>query len=380
MLTLGLILELAVTTYAFTSSSDVDALYPEFTAYKEQKKSLYVWSHSTTNRIDGTPAWILLIKNRQGEIEKLADFCSLHGFNNVILFAGSVEWEYEDYYSKGVLPYEEDYVYDIQYLASKGITTDLMIYLNDDPNNMTDYRHIEAVARIARRLRDEGVPLNVLHIDQEPSKQNRYADLLRMLSIASQYIDIGVSLKPQWVREKLSSITAQFKLESVVDEIGALQDYMPVEDSTFSDLILRIAPKSIVMAYSNNTETSIKIGKQAVDSLRRAFPDEDSTRAMEFAVETGFINELNEVETLHYWIKKNKPLWFNKIRCLSNSLLGYAKRNGVEGGLTVHDYAQYYSTLYCVSPAQDVKKQTQPYEMCPDEAERGIIMSVLNGC
>lgn len=62
MLTLGLILELAVTTYAFTSSSDVDALYPEFTAYKEQKKSLYVWSHSTTNRIDGTPAWILLIK------------------------------------------------------------------------------------------------------------------------------------------------------------------------------------------------------------------------------------------------------------------------------------------------------------------------------
>lgn len=37
MLTLGLILELAVTTYAFTSSSDVDALYPEFTAYKEQR-------------------------------------------------------------------------------------------------------------------------------------------------------------------------------------------------------------------------------------------------------------------------------------------------------------------------------------------------------
>lgn len=380
MLTVILIFGLALAAHTFRSSNDVDALYPEFTAYKEQKKSLYVWSHSTTNRLNGTPAWILLIKNRLGEIEKLADFCVLHGFNNVILFAGSVEWEYEDYYSKGVLPYENDYIYNIQYLASRGISTDLMVYLNDDPNNMTDYRHIDAVARIARRLRDDGVPLNTLHIDQEPSKQNRYADLLRMLHIAAQHIDVGVSLKPQWVREKLSSITAQFKMENVIDEISVLQSYIPTEASTFSDLVLTIAPKSIVMAYSNNTETSIKIGKQAVDSLRRAFPDEDSLRVMEFAVETGFINNLNEVETLHYWIKKNKPLWFNKVRCLSNSLLGYARRNGVEGGLTIHDYAQYYSTLYCVSPAQDSKKQTRPYDMCPDEVERGIIVRVLNGC
>lgn len=375
-----LILYLISVIYSFKSSRDIDALYPEFTTYKEQKKSLYVWSHSTTNRLNGTPAWILLIKNRLGEIEKLADFCTLHGFNNVILFAGSVEWEYEDYYSKGVLPYEDDYIYNIQYLASKGISTDLMVYLNDDPNNMTDYRHIEAVARIARRLRDDGVPLNTLHIDQEPSKQNRYADLLRMLHIAAQHIDIGVSLKPQWVREKLSSITTQFKIESVLDEVSELQDYSQTESSTFSDLILMIAPKSIIMAYSNNTETSIKIGKQAIDSLCRAFPNEDSVRIMEFAIETGFINNLNEVETLHYWIRKNKPLWFNKVKCLSSALLGYAKRNGVEGGLTIHDYAQYYSTLYCVSPADDSKKETLPYNICPDEAERGILMRVLNGC
>ena len=379
MLTVALIFGLTI-AFTVSPSGNVDSLYPEFTAYKEQKKSLYVWSHATTNRLDDTPAWILLVKNKSGEIEKLADFCSLHGFNNVIFFAGSVEWEYEDYYSKGVLPYEDDYIYNIQYLASKGISTDLMVYLNDDPNNMTDYQHIDAVARIAQRLRDEGVPLNTLHIDQEPSKQNRYADLLRMLSIASQYIDVGVSLKPQWVREKLSSITAQFKVESVMDEISALQGYTPTEDSTFSDLILMIAPKSVVMAYSNSTETSIRIGKQAVDSLCRAFPNEDNPRVIEFAVETGFVNDLDEAETLHYWIKKNKPLWFNKIRCLSNSLLGYAKRNGVEGGLVIHDYAQYYSTLYCVSPALDVKEQTRPYEICSDEAERGIIMSVLNGC
>ena len=74
----------------------------------------------------------------------------------------------EAYYSRGMLPHEGDYVRNIHYLAGRNISVDLMVYLNDDPDNMADYHRIESLARIAQRLREGGVPVGALHIDQEP--------------------------------------------------------------------------------------------------------------------------------------------------------------------------------------------------------------------
>lgn len=86
-----------------TPSPDITT--PNYPLFQKANKQLYVWSHSIENRIQGLPAWTLLIQNVNGSFDKLINFCEVHNFKKVYLFVGSVEWEYENYFGKGVFPY-----------------------------------------------------------------------------------------------------------------------------------------------------------------------------------------------------------------------------------------------------------------------------------
>lgn len=337
--------------------------YPGYNEYAAMKKGLYVWSHHTANRLGGVPSWIVLTQNNHGEMQRLVDFCNMQGIDKVLLFAGSVEWEYDDYYSQGLFPYHEDLLFNIRFLQTQNIDVDLMVYLNDEPNNLTAYTRMEDVALLVKRLNDEGMSIGSLHIDQEPSKQNQYKKLLEMLSLSRQHVPIGVSLKPQWVRERLADIQAFFTIEQV-RHLPEFADFQPTKDTTFSDLVLMVAPNSTMMAYSNEPDTILSLGKQALDSAMRV-----GLSRLDIAMETGFVNNLPEEETTHYWIQANKPLWFKRFRCLGGRLEKYARELGLESKMTIHDYAQYYTTLYCQSPAVVKGTIDVPYLGCEGDPD-----------
>lgn len=77
---------------------------PNYPLFQKANKQLYVWSHSTEQKIQGQPAWKLLLQNADGSFDKLIAFCETHNFRKVYLFAGSVEWEYDSDFSRGEFP------------------------------------------------------------------------------------------------------------------------------------------------------------------------------------------------------------------------------------------------------------------------------------
>ncbi|TNJ26306.1 hypothetical protein GMRT_13341 [Giardia muris] len=347
-------------------------IYPGYEEYAEIRKGLYVWSHHTANRLNGVPSWIVLTQNNHGEMQRLVDFCKMQGVDKVLLFAGSVEWEYDDYYSRGVFPYHEDLLFNVRFLQTQGLDVDLMVYLNDEPNNLTAYERMEEVAQIVKKLNKEGTNIGSLHIDQEPSKQNQYKKLLEMLSLSRQQCPIGVSLKPQWVRERLTDITAFFTIDDV-RHLPEFKDFQPTKETTFSDLVLMVAPNSTMMAYSNEPDTILSLGRQALDSASRV-----GLTRLDIAMETGFVNNLPEEETTHYWIQANKPLWFKRFRCLGGKLERYAQELGLKTKMIVHDYAQYHTTLYCQSPALEKMAIEVPYLSCEGDPDTLISRIACN--
>ena len=72
------------------------------------------------------------------------------------------------------------------------------MYLNDKPNNMTNYQYAEDVARAAKSLRKHAEFVG-LHWDQEPSDTSAYNDLIKMLQLSSQHVYTSTTIKPSWL-------------------------------------------------------------------------------------------------------------------------------------------------------------------------------------
>lgn len=308
-----------------------DIVTPNYPLFQKANKQLYVWSHSIEKRIQGKPAWTLLIQNVDGSFDKLISFCETHNFKKIYLFAGSVEWEYEAYFSKGVFPYQEHLINDLEKLKQHRIQVELAVYLNDDPNNLTNYALAENVAQVAKSLQQKA-EFTGLNWDQEPSNPGVYSDLLKMLKLSANNIHTSSTIKPLWLRQTVQNTLTQDQ----IDELGIQNTSEP-----FAQALCEQCDSGAMMAYSNNYDT-ISAYMEKIRAISSAVQKECVS-----IVETGFVNDLPEEETLCYEFKKDPSTFYKYV----------ADKSAQYSAVAIHDYAQFYFDLYCedASARMDIK-------------------------
>lgn len=341
-------LAISTTTFKDTEMTTTGVMAPkDFDAYVAIPKSLYVWSHTTDSTITrNLPAWVAFLKNENDEAVYLAEFCHTHGFTEVYLFIGSVEWEYDEFFSKGEVPYRSDLRNTVSILTEMGIKTHFLVYLNDEVNNLDSYEKITKVAEAVANFQQKypNLSIGTLHIDQEPNDPSQYEKYIKMLGLASAYMPISVALKPVWLRTTLTSISDKFSLFDLSLEIPSLINIADTAEM-FSDVIYYLTSGSAIMAYSDRTEQIVELAQDSYHSASRV-----GITSLKTAIETGYTNNLPEDETLHYEIINQKDSWFTRFIELHGKFESSSTALGITQNVVIHDYAQYFKTLYCVLP------------------------------
>lgn len=350
------------TTFSTLSTGDGrPPAVPSFDAYVATPKSLYVWSHTTENRIGNKPAWQVMLEDAHDEIAYLCAFCKQHGVSEIYLFIGSAEWEWDAHFSNLQIPHLTAVRSAITKLTAQKIKTHPMVYLNDEPNDLSNYDRMEQIAEAVKLFKDSNPSLLIgtLHIDQEPSDPTKYADYIRMLNLAAQKLPISVAIKPLWVRTELAVIEDSFSLFDLALELDTLLDIQSVAER-FSDVVYYLTSHATMMAYSNTKIQIEKLATGAMDSAMRV-----GKQYAESAIEVGYTNNLPIEETLHYSLVADKQGWFDSFLELDASFNKSAKERSLSHRIVIHDYSQYFYTLYCDLPAAKPHIADYPYKNCP---------------
>jgi len=100
-------------------------------------------------------------------------------------------------------------VEDIRKLNNNNIKVELAVYLNDDPNDMTNYARMEDVAKAAAELNNT-VRIEALDLDQEPSNTDKYENLIQMFELSNAQFPTTTTIKPKWTRERFADIKGNF--------------------------------------------------------------------------------------------------------------------------------------------------------------------------
>ncbi|CAL6050389.1 Conserved_hypothetical protein [Hexamita inflata] len=273
-----------------------------------------------------------LISNYNRAFDNLLEFAIYHGFKQLYLFAGSVEWDWEYSFSVHRLPEHDFFVEQLKKLYANNIEVNLVVYLNDDVNNLANWERIKDVAETIKVV-NEVVPVKTLHLDQEPSQPQQYEALINMLSMANSIYPTSSTVKPLWTRQKMEDV-ALFFSEAFNKTISARNTESETKFEYFVDMVINATDSSEMMAYSNEYAKIRSLSQFYVE--RTKIFGKPGTNI----VETGFINQLPEAETLHYQFQKNPDEFFEFVSDMSKTY----------GTVVVHDYMQYYFTLYCNSP------------------------------
>lgn len=81
----------------------------------------------------------------------LTAFAAKHNFTEAFLFAGSVQYSQEAW-GYGQFPGGADFERFVASLAQSGLGADAVIYINDDPTNMTDSANLKLFAKAAQQF------------------------------------------------------------------------------------------------------------------------------------------------------------------------------------------------------------------------------------
>ncbi|EFO61572.1 Hypothetical protein GLP15_3573 [Giardia lamblia P15] len=360
-LTAGVIFTSSTTFSTLSTGDGKPPVVSSFDTYVSGPKSLYVWSHTTDSKIGTTPAWQVLLEDRYDEVTYLCTFCKQHGISEVYLFIGSAEWEWDEYFSNLQIPHLQAVRSAIAKLTAKKITTHPMIYLNDEPDNLSNYDRMEQIAEAVRLFKESNPDLLIgtLHIDQEPANPTAYTDYIRMLYLAAQKLPISVAIKPLWVRTELAAIEESFSLFDLALEIDMLLDIQSVAER-FSDVVYYITSHATMMAYSNTKAQVESLATGAMDSAVRV-----GKQYAESAIEVGYTNNLPAEETLHYVLTGDKQGWFDSFLDLNTSFTKTAEERSLSHRTVIHDYSQYFYSLYCELPIAKPNIVDYPYKNCP---------------
>lgn len=361
VLAMGIIFASSTTFSTLSTGDGKPPVVSSFATYASNPKSLYVWAHTTDSKIGSKPAWQVLLEDKNDEITYLCAFCKQHGVSEVYLFIGSGEWEWDDYFANTQLPHSSALRSAIAKLTAKRITTHPMVYLNDKPDDLSNYSRMEQIAEAVKSFKDANPDLLIgtLHIDQEPSNPTKYADYIRMLNLAAQKLPISVAIKPLWVRTELAAIEDSFSLFDLALELDALLDIQSVAEK-FSDVVYYVTTHATMMAYSNAKAQVENLAAGAMDSAVRV-----GKQYVESAIEVGYTNNLPVEETLHYALVADKQGWFDSFLALNTSFAKSAEERNINHRTVIHDYAQYFYSLYCELPISKPNIVDYPYKNCP---------------
>lgn len=360
-LVVGTIFISSTTFSTLSTGNGKPPVVPSFDKYVTVPKSLYVWSHTTDNKFGDKPAWQVMLEDKHDEIAYLCAFCKQHGVSEVYLFIGSAEWEWDTYFSNLQIPHLQAVRSAIAKLTTHKITTHPMVYLNDEPDDLSNYERMAQIAEAVKLFKNANPSLLIgtLHIDQEPANPTKYADYIRMLNLAAQELPISVAIKPLWVRTELAVIEDSFSLFDLALELDTLIDIQSIAER-FSDVVYYLTSHATMMAYSNTKAQIEKLATSAMDSAVRV-----GKQYTESAIEVGYTNNLPIEETLHYSLVEDKQRWFDNFLDLNASFAKSAKDRSLSHRIVIHDYSQYFYSLYCDLPVAKPHITDYPYKNCP---------------
>jgi hypothetical protein len=211
-------------------------------------KALYVWN---PGELAGN-AWGNWEKR---DIELLTSFCTVHNFQRVIVFIGSVEWDWETHFRHNRIPHESTFAQLFQALRSAGVVPHTAFYLNDAISNLQGWAKAADIvsAVVAFNARYPGSAIAGIDGDQEPTQVSEdylqmTAHMLARRDELGAQLTISAALKPAWLRKNYpgAASMASAALEQLDD--------------------------GMIMAYSREPEVSMGLGDQTLaqaSSLKR---------------------------------------------------------------------------------------------------------------
>ena len=290
----------------FISNIISASLKTQFETYLQTKKYLYVWNYP----------------NSQNFLKFVED----HHFSRVYLYCGCIEWDYDNL-SQGKLynAGNSDAKELIETLISKNIEVEIAIYLNDSPNDFTNYEKVENVAKAMGQLQ-KTLKFKALHFDVEPSNTINFEKLLRMYESARKYVPVSAILKPGWLYKNMVDVKSKFD-EDYYEQFKNCE--------TFVDAIMTVTDYSDLMAYDYRYST-IQRFLNDYEAIKGRHPGHEAKPVLELdpnIVEEGIAGEFNN----------DNDKFFEFLESVSNQF----------DGVTIHNYKSWNLDLYCFKPTVD---------------------------
>lgn len=284
-------------------------------------KALYTWNPDFTRSVP----WYYLLTNVNNAHSRYINFLNEWGFNKVMIYNGAIEWDYQTYAS-GQLNYQSDCVSLFSQLNSQGIEVDIVIYINDDINNLNGYEKAVDVVKAVKAFNAAypAARISGIHLDQEPNNIGVYGDLLATFDlmkaeVGNYPLTINSAIKPLWLTQLYTDGRPFF--QSVIDKTD----------------------NSMLMAYSNNPTTIrqwANIGLNYADSV---------LKLLDIAVETQEPSDNPPAsDTLYSSIADgaHSSQFIPLITELNGEFMDYNNY----GGLVIHHYSSYYHAINGVQP------------------------------
>ncbi len=298
--------------------------------YLNAPKAMYVWGAFDTPSHLGVTSRTALVQNHRGIANKMADFALMHKIDRLLLYVGCCEWDRAKFASK-TIPDESGFAAMLAKLNANKFTVDAVVYINDDPNDLTKDCLLDIVNAI--HAFNVAHPLSRfagIHVDQEPGLPQPMVALLNSLSAvhsAAARVDLPLSssIKPLYLTHRLA---------------------WDGEERTMFQHIQRVTESTALMAYSSETDLVVGLARQAGQQTNTTY---------NVAVETG-LKGAAATETLHYTIRASPINWFNVAANLienfdeENKCVGEGCR---VGSLVIHDFVQYWHAIYGQAPYYD---------------------------
>lgn len=143
-------------------------------------------------------------------------------------------------------------------LRRAGITTTATFYLNDDPNDMTNYQLVGDVGATFQRFNTANPQSAVSKIDGDQEPDHVSTDYLEMNRILANKtsLQVGASLKPAWLREVFGAGAARTALQAA---LGSLSSGMMMAYSSDSGTVRSLADMALVQAASAGSFVSVAV-------------------------------------------------------------------------------------------------------------------------
>jgi len=307
----------ATTPVLSTSPAVVPPQGSDEDRYVAVEKAIYVWNVGDL----GHHWWDWSAP----QIELLVSVCVAHGFKRAIVFVGSAQWDWQQYFRLNMIPHEERFVNLFAALRQAGVTPYAGFYLNDSPADLTGWERAADVVSALHHFNEAHPDSAVAGIDGDQEPTNIGDEFLSMN--AAQHIrrdelktnlTLTASLKPGWLRRRF-------------------------DDSSMASLAMEDMDAGMVMAYSSKAELSIRFGDEALALAAPADKD------LWVALETSQRAPASDT----FWdLASNDKAEF--LRLVAGMDAHYKASVHAEAyqGIVIHDYEGFFEAMYgCKAPA-----------------------------